>query len=228
MIASVEARRLGPGQVVEEGPPFSDTDIGVHSIGPIELVRPRRRAGGHLVDEDGAETATGTHLPGHAQNGEIVSRRHVLHLVGLHVEDTQVETIQLSGEAGAAQNGNLDSAGIDADAPAEEKLGLTGTSDLKVTGIFQEEGSLLGEEQIEAGQVDLLFVHFHLGEVGVQGGVQRQSRRERGFQVHTRVQNPVFQWIGPPVIVEESALDVGNDLAARSKIQVQTGQLSGQ
>ena len=228
MVAPIEARCLGAGGIVEEGPPFSDSDVSVHAVGPVELVRPRRRAGGNLVDEDGAEPATGTHLPGHAQDGEVVRRSHVLHLVGLHVEDTQVETIQLSGEAGAAENGNLDPAGIDADAAAEEEFGLAGTSHLEITGILQEEGSLLGEEQIEAGEIDLLFVHFHLGEIGVQGRVQRQSRRQRVFHVHAGIQDPVLERFGSPVIVEEPALDVRNDLAAGSKIQIQAGQVSGQ
>ena len=96
MIAPVKTRRLGAGSVVEEGPAFPQSDVGVHTVGPVEFVRRRRRAGGHLVDEDGAESAAGTHLPGHAQNGEVVRRSHVLHFIGLHVEDTQVETISAS------------------------------------------------------------------------------------------------------------------------------------
>ena len=62
-------------------------------------------------------------------------------------------------------------------------------------GALEEEVALLGEEQVEAGQVDLLFVHLDLREVGVH--------RQVGGEV-----------LGEPVL--DVAADAGVGVAASS------------
>ena len=48
---------------------------------------------------------------------------------------------------------------------------------LELAGVLEEEIALLGKEQAEARQVDLLLVDFDLREVGVVGDVEVQCRR---------------------------------------------------
>ena len=55
----------------------------------------------------------------------------------------------------------------DADAAAEEELDLLGDADREQAGVLEEEGPLLGKEEVEAVEVDLLLVDLDLGEVGV-------------------------------------------------------------
>ena len=54
-------------------------------------------------------------------------------------------------------------------------------------GPFQEELALLGEEQAEAGEVDLDVVRLHLREVGIERGVQGEVGRDRVLHVEAQV-----------------------------------------
>ncbi len=62
---------------------------------------------------------------------------------------------------------------------------------------LDEEVALLGEEQAEAGQVDLLQVLFHLGEVGPHGGVEDQAAGQPVLEVEAGV--------GVEIVVESPA-----------------------
>ena len=62
------------------------------------------------------------------------------------------------------------------DAAREKQIDLLRLTELKRGGVLEKERTLLGEEQIEARQVDLLLVGFDLGEVGVHREIQRQVR----------------------------------------------------
>ena len=49
--------------------------------------------------------------------------------------------------------------------------------------VLEEELALLGEEQVEARQVDLLLIGFDLREIGAVGRVERQRRRQAVLDV---------------------------------------------
>ena len=55
----------------------------------------------------------------------------------------------------------------------------------------QKEGSFLREEEIESVQVDLLFVHLHLSEIGVVGQIQRQAGCDAVLEVRSHISQPV-------------------------------------
>ena len=97
--------------------------------------------------------------------------------LGLNVEEAHGEASRLAGEPPAAQQGDRLVVGADADAAAEEELHRFRRSHREGAGVLEEERALLGEEKIEAGQVDLLLVGLDLGEVGVIGEIGRQARR---------------------------------------------------
>ena len=115
------------------------------------------------------------------QHGE-VRRVDVARIVraGLDVEGADRGAAALAGEPPAAQQRDL-APGVEADAPAEEEIGRVAAAggepgagpagERERAGAFEEEVALLGEEQVEAGEVDLLFVDLDLGEVGVDGQV---------------------------------------------------------
>ena len=71
----------------------------------------------------------------------------------------------------------------EADPPAEEDVDRPGLSDREQARVLQEERPLLGEEQREPVEVDLLVVHLDLREVGVEGGVEGQARADAVLQV---------------------------------------------
>ena len=69
-----------------------------------------------------------------------------------------------------------DAAAVEQDrgaAPATEQAG-PGAPEGEQPLIFEEELALLGEEEAETREVDLLLVRFHLREVGVEGHVSHQ------------------------------------------------------
>ena len=70
------------------------------------------------------------------------------------------------------------------DPPREEEVGeapepAAAGADAEHAGVLEKEVPLLRKEEGEAGQVDLLLVHLHLREIGVQGEVQVQGRKPR-------------------------------------------------
>ena len=87
----------------------------------------------------------------------------------------------LARHAAAAEDRNRLAVVADADAAAEEQIDFAGVADAEEAGVLEEERPLLREEQVEAIEVDLLIVDFDLREVGVDGGVERQARRELYF-----------------------------------------------
>ena len=71
--------------------------------------------------------------------------------------------------------------------------------------VLQEEVPLLGEEEIEPREVDLLVVRLHLREVRVDGGVQDHARLHLPFRVQAQVALPArVQPAGRPGILREA------------------------
>ena len=137
----------------------------------------------------------------HADDGEVGAlgvRQHVFRR--LDVEQADTEPAEASGQASASRNGRRHAV-LQADAPAEEEQrGLVrGAASAFTTAAcpdarkleeplaFEEEVATLGEELAEAGEVHLLLVFLHLGEVGVVGEVERQASRDAVLGVDAEV-----------------------------------------
>ena len=96
-----------------------------------------------------------------------------------------------SGQPPAAVDRDL-AAPIEADAPAVEQrrrvaAEVAGAAEVEDALVLEEEVALLGEEQAEARQVDLLLVGLDLGEVGVVGEVGGQAPRDAVLHVEADV-----------------------------------------
>ena len=163
------------------------------------------RAVGILVQEHHADVGVGEDVAAHPQRREVGGRAAVL-LALLDVERADRPVADASGEARPGQQRNGIARRRQADLPAEEEdhvlrrvLAPAATTaaattaagvaraELEHAGVLEEEIALLGEEQVEARQVDLLLVGFDLREVGVDGEVPRQARRHAVLHVEAGV-----------------------------------------
>ena len=90
------------------------------------------------------------------------------------------------------------------DPAREEEVHLLGLPELEGGGVFEEEGALLGEEEVEAGEVDLLLVGFDLGEVGVHGEVGGELRGDAPLHVESEVAEGVVRVAGQGVVLAEA------------------------
>ena len=135
-------------------------------------------AGGDAVDEEGADRRAIGQVAGDAGHGEVGGRHDLVHVGGLHVEQADVVASGLARQSAAADDRHRLAGGVQADAAAEEQIHLTRVADREEAGVLEEERPLLGEEQIEAIEIDLLVVDLDLGEVGVDRAVERQARRD--------------------------------------------------
>ena len=73
------------------------------------------------------------------------------------------------------------------DPPAEEQLELARLPHREQPRVLQEERPLLGEEQVEPVEVDLLVVHLDLREVGVVRQIEGEARGDAVLQVRPHV-----------------------------------------
>jgi len=85
-------------------------------------------------------------------------------------------------------------AGVEPDAAREEHLHerrlarvALRQTELEDAGVLQEELALLGEEEGEAGEVDLLLVGLDLGEVGVEREIEREAARDPPLEVEAQL-----------------------------------------
>ena len=150
------------------------------------------------------------------------------HIVGLHVEEADVHALRLARQTRAADDRQQRAVVADADAAAEEQIDLPGAPDREQPAVLEEERPLLREQQVEAGQVDLLFVDFDLREVGVVGEVESRARRDadswrrcpsrRSGRIRFRVELRKLRFAEP--------LTYGISLKSRGRRHVQPGEFA--
>ena len=210
MVPASQAGGFRPGRPARHVRELPDSYLAVDGVGPVVVAVRRQRAGALAVDDQHAGPAPVAVLAAEPRDGEVVAVE-VPQLVGLHVQEADVEPAGPTGQAGAAEDGHGHAA-AQADPAAEEEFGAAPergpAADAEETGVIQEEGSLLGEEQAETVQVDLLIVGLHLGEVGVDRHVEREARGDAVLEVHAD-----FAVVDAAVhVLASRAQDVGSQL----------------
>src|SRR5690606_21433554 len=118
--------------------------------------------------------------PDHAAGG-------VLAVPGLNVEKAHVPAAHLSAQAPSGQDVDGQTGGGKAHPPGEEQVDVLRVAKLERRRVLEEEGPLLREEKVKAGEVYLLLIRFHLGEVGVDGRVQGQVRPNAPLEIEADV-----------------------------------------
>ena len=199
VVFRVDPGRIGLRDEALDPAALADAPAAVDGVGPVVVIRivppdHEKPRGGALAEE----------LP-HAHDGEVV-RGHLAEFSGAHAQQSDVGGAHLAGDTGSGIHRQANATGPDADPAAEEQLDLLRFPDTEQAGVLKEEGPLLGKEQAEPVQVDLLLVRLDLGEVRVVGEVQRQARGQRVLEV-----DPQFLFVAPAAAVDRPAEGVGRD-----------------
>src|SRR5262249_37540200 len=105
-------------------------------------------------------------------------------------------TNRTSGETSAGANGHRTAGRIDADASREKQIDQLRRSRREHPGIFEKEGTFLGEEEREPREVRALLVDLHLREVRVVGEIERQTRRHPELGVCAKLRRSVRASLG--------------------------------
>src|SRR5262249_42125066 len=71
----------------------------------------------------------------------------------------------------------LSADGVDADLPAEEQL-IAVIAELKDATVFQEEGPLFGEKDLERSDVELDWIDVRIGKISIEGQVGYETAAE--------------------------------------------------
>ena len=111
------------------------------------------------------------------------------------------------------------------DPPREDELGDLRQPELKCLLSLEKELTFLGEEQVEAGEVDLLNVDFFLREVGVDREIRCEPGRDAPLRVDTRL--PARVRIVQPEVAAAAAEDVRPDLQVASRLECREARAGG-
>ena len=200
VVAAGEARGLGLPHPAGEFGVVADPDLPVDRVRAVEVAVGRQGARTLAVDDEHARPAAVAVLAAYARDAEVVAV-NLAEIVGLHVQEADVQAARLAGESDPTQDGDRLAAG-EADPPAEEEFhpAAEGTpaADPELARVLQEEGPLFGEEEAETVEVDLLIVGLDLREVRVQGHIEREARGDAVLEVHAAV--PFGAAIGDAVV----------------------------
>ena len=192
VVASVATGRLSATDEALHQAVLPDAPATIHRKGAVVVVGRRHGARALPVHEQPADARPVREIASHPRDGEVVRRGHVLDRLGLHVEESdRGRVVDFARQSGAAENRHRSTVCVDSDVAAEEQLGLAQVAaagrslvgDRERSRVLEEERPLLGEEQVEPVQVDLLVVDFHLGKIGVDRGVERQARGDAVLEV---------------------------------------------
>ena len=168
----------------------------------------------------------------HSQDGVIVRggnrpARSTDGVSGLHVEEADVIAAQLPAQASAGQDVDRLTKLRNTDTAREEQVNRLRLAELKGLRVLEEERPLLGEEDREPGQVDLLLVGLDLREVGVDRRVERQVGAHAPLDVQPDITREV-DLIGEhrPVVVARPG-HVGRELHIAPDRQAEAVELAG-
>ena len=209
-IIRVQTRGLGLGDIGQE------TDVVIERKGAVDAIRPVGPVTGQRhgpVGKHGADAAATKDVSFYTQHGKV--RRldtRPRHIVGLNVQHADIERARLPSHTPATddrgdgpvlepdpprmeQRRRIDIARIAAVAPSTlltqrtvpRALPAATACEAEDALPFEKELALLGKEETESRQVDLLLVGLDLGEVGVVGQVGGQILRDAVLDVDADV-----------------------------------------
>ena len=197
MVVVFDTGRLGSRDEAREHGVLPDPHLPVERVGPAVVAVLGESADADTVGKESADRRSVRQIAADSDDGEITARQAIvlgvdrdvqqLDVVGLHVQQADVELAGLARHAPAAVDRNGLARRTDPDPTTEEQLDLAGIADREEAGVLQEERALLREEQIEAIEVDLLIVDLDLREIGVDGAVEREARRQAVLDVHSGI-----------------------------------------
>ena len=200
LVVAGEIGGLGARVVAAEGDVLIEAKRRIDAVGLVVARRVRRQM--VAIGEHRADGAAAQDVALDARDGEVRRRRRRRRLVaGLDVEHADAPPADLAGQA-AADVDRHDAAAVEADAPAVEHVGHVGgaaeagaryaataaarraaAAEVEQASALEKELALLGQEQVEARQVDLLLVDLDLREVGVHGEIGGQVRGDAVLQI---------------------------------------------
>ena len=146
-------------------------------VDTVGLVRPGAVCEGGAVGDDRADAAPAEQIALDARDREVRRHRAAHRLVvGLDSDQAQADLADTTGQPPPRNDRHLRTV-VEPDLPAVEqdrRVGRTstrtataGTAEDEGPLVLEEELPLLGEEQAEASEVDLLLIGFDLREVGI-------------------------------------------------------------
>ena len=191
MVVAVEPGGLGAGEERGHRELLQELEVQVHTVGPV-IVSGRPSI---TVEDDGPKIRVLQDVAADAGHREVVGGGS-LKLLLLDVQKSQDKAPGPTRKAGSSQEREHPPLRRQADAPAVEELGVlapgcpsfcTHVAKPEHPGVLEEEVPLLGKEEAEAREVDLLGVHLYLGEVGIVGQVRRDALCDPVLQVQPRL-----------------------------------------
>ena len=229
-------RRGGADQerVPVEAP--EEPDVGVGAEDPVVVAR---GIGGLPVHGQDAQVRPDPDVAPDPKD-RVVGGRRARRRPGQHREAAEREAAGASGQPEPDRDRDRSSRGIEPDPPTEEEeevfvrgrrgAGLVApgcVADVEDARVLQEELALLRKELAELGQVDLLLVGLDLGEVRIDGGVEREPRSDPGLEIDPGIHR----------LIEAGAARLPNGPGQtvrldpevpRPRAQIQTGQIARQ
>ncbi len=188
--------RVYPGRVRQpregvERPRVTYAEPGIQAVSPAEVVRIIR---GDPRRVDRTDPGSAGELPCQSGNRPSHGILDFRQAVGAHVQEPDVHPGGPPRETAAPFDRNLlarghsDPSAVKELGPTARATGQEGEADREEVRVLQKEGSLLGKEKAEAGQVHLLVIHLDLREVRVHGEIQRQALRDSDLRVDPRLE----------------------------------------
>src|SRR5690606_8543483 len=150
-----------------------DSGGAIEAIGTLQI----RKDTAHSRPGEDVGSDAGNAVVGAARAEKLVHPR-----TRLDVEQPDGYAPYLPREAGARED-----LLIQTNSPREEGLGRLRSAVLEEARALQEELAFLGKEQVEPGEVELHVVGLDLSEVGIDGQVEREARREAVLEVDAEV-----------------------------------------
>ena len=232
-------RRAGRREVREQLRVRRHLQRRVHAVGPVVVVPAGGAARAFAVDEDRAEVRS-AHLAQHADDAEIVGGRQetpgplVEGRIGLHVQHPDVVAAGFAGQARAAEDVDRHArrAGRrEADPPREKQVHLLRRTELEDRRVLEKERPLLREEQIEAREVHLFLIRFHLREVRIHREIGGEVRPHAPLHVEADVAVAKRVHLADHLIRHDGVIPVdrpervGRDLEIAARRQIKPAQL---
>jgi hypothetical protein len=183
--------RVRPGDKARDGHVLEEPEVGVYAKDGVRWPFPRRTVRGNQAD-----VAAAQHVAPQPHDRKVRRRgKAVVCFTRLHVQQADPELADPPCQPSSGDNRHFPAI-LEADAPAVEDDGRGIAAALLAAKVeqplaFEEELALLGEEQAEAREIDLLLVLLHLREVRAEGEIGYETLRDAVLHVEPGVRQRI-------------------------------------